>query len=275
MKYQSVVVVKVLNFKRHKFFLCVVGLLLIGEGVVWGQEEALPSSTLEVLYTRLESLSQDQRVIIETLERTLQETLVTREELKAFLQKLELRLGVLENELLTLKKGKPSLASPERAMPITEKPPVVPAPKREEESAPPERKSVEQAHPPPPEELYNDAYNHIRNLNFVAAKEAFSAFLSSYPTHALASNAAYWLGETHYVQQDYGGAAKVFLEGYKSYIDSQKAPHMLLKLAMSLKGLGHGEEACKMLIQLEEDHAPLELVVEDRVMEEKKRMACE
>nr|WP_272211822.1 tetratricopeptide repeat protein [Marinicella sp. W31]MDC2877709.1 tetratricopeptide repeat protein [Marinicella sp. W31] len=45
-------------------------------------------------------------------------------------------------------------------------------------------------------------------------------------------------------QQKYNEAAKTFLNAYKAYGTSDKAPEMLLKLGQSLAGMGNSDAAC-------------------------------
>jgi tol-pal system protein YbgF len=96
----------------------------------------------------------------------------------------------------------------------------------------------------PPQQLYERAYGYLLQKDYGTAEASFDEFLKRNPTHQLAGNAQYWLGETFYVRGQYRPAAAAFLKGYQDYAKSQKASESLLKLAMSLQRLGQKEAAC-------------------------------
>jgi tol-pal system protein YbgF len=95
-----------------------------------------------------------------------------------------------------------------------------------------------------PQQLYERAYGYLLQKDYGTAESTFEDFLKRHPTHPLAGNAQYWLGETFYVRGQYRPAAAAFLKGYQDYAKSQKAPESLLKLAMSLQRLGQKDAAC-------------------------------
>ena len=97
---------------------------------------------------------------------------------------------------------------------------------------------------PQPQQLYERAYGYLLQKDYGTAETSFDDFLKRHPTHPLAGNAQYWLGETYYVRGQYRPAAAAFLKGYQDYVKSQKAPESLLKLAMSLQRLGQKDAAC-------------------------------
>jgi tol-pal system protein YbgF len=97
---------------------------------------------------------------------------------------------------------------------------------------------------PQPQQLYERAYGYLLQKDYSTAETSFDDFLKRHPTHPLAGNAQYWLGETYYVRGQYRPAAAAFLKGYQDYVKSQKAPESLLKLAMSLQRLGQKDAAC-------------------------------
>jgi tol-pal system protein YbgF len=96
----------------------------------------------------------------------------------------------------------------------------------------------------PPQQLYERAYGYLLQKDYSTAEATFDDFLKRHPTHQLAGNAQYWLGETFYVRGQYRPAAAAFLKGYQDYAKSQKASESLLKLAMSLQRLGQKDAAC-------------------------------
>jgi tol-pal system protein YbgF len=101
-----------------------------------------------------------------------------------------------------------------------------------------------------PTEAYQQAFAMLRDKDFDRAEQAFQAFIKAFPDHSLTPNAKYWLGETYYVRNDYERAARIFAEAYQQDADGPKAADNLLKLGMSLGGMGNKEDACLTLKQL-------------------------
>ncbi len=95
-----------------------------------------------------------------------------------------------------------------------------------------------------PQQLYERAYGYLLQKDYGTAESTFEDFLKRHPSHPLAGNAQYWLGETFYVRGQYRPAAAAFLKGYQDHAKSQKASESLLKLAMSLQRLGQKDAAC-------------------------------
>lgn len=102
--------------------------------------------------------------------------------------------------------------------------------------------------------LYEQGFSEIKREDYAAAEKSFAAFMKEYPTHALAPNALYWLGETFYVRKDYDKAARAFAEAYQKYPNGPKGADNLLKLGMSLAGKGEKDSACVALAQLRKEY---------------------
>lgn len=110
-----------------------------------------------------------------------------------------------------------------------------------------------------PDTQYKYAFGLLRQGRYQDAADAFTQFLDQHPNDQLASNARYWLGETHYVRADFYGAAQEFLEVYKKGgKNGPKAPDALLKLGMSMARLDKVSEACAAFNKVKQDypHAP-------------------
>lgn len=102
--------------------------------------------------------------------------------------------------------------------------------------------------------LYEQGFGEIKQGDYAAAEGSFAQFIKTYPDHALAPNAMYWLGETHYVRKQYDQAARVFAEAYQKYPNGPKGADNLLKLGMSLAGAGKKGDACIALAQLKKQY---------------------
>jgi tol-pal system protein YbgF len=103
-----------------------------------------------------------------------------------------------------------------------------------------------------PRARYDAAEELLKRGDWPAAKVALEAWLADFPGDRLAPVAAYWLGETLYVQGDYAGAAATFARNYGRYGENApRAPDNLMKAGMALAQLGKTEEACKFYAQLD------------------------
>lgn len=121
---------------------------------------------------------------------------------------------------------------------------------------------------------YEAAYALIQDKKYKDARSAFDMFLKEHPNHVLSANAKYWLGETYYVDGDYGQAARAFAQGFQKFPDSAKSPDMLLKLGLSLANLEKTEEACIALAQLPVKFKAGPKTILDRGEQERSRLNC-
>ena len=129
--------------------------------------------------------------------------------------------------------------------------------------------------PTDPAGLYERSFSYLRERDYAQAEQGFSKFLASYPKHDLAANSKYWLGETFYVRQQYERAAREFAESYQNYPDGPKGPDNLLKLAMSLNGLGKNDDACLSLEQLKSQYPDAPSSITIRAEAEAEKMGCQ
>ena len=127
--------------------------------------------------------------------------------------------------------------------------------------------------PESPEALYERSNESLLRRQFGDAEAGFSTFLSKYPDNSLAGSAQYWLGETYYAQNDFKRAAQSFLQGYKKYPKSRRAPDSLLKLGISLSRLGQAEQACAAYQAVSGEY-PKAVDARKRAQAEAKRAGC-
>jgi len=121
---------------------------------------------------------------------------------------------------------------------------------------------------------YENAFALLKKGKYDRAEQAFDRFIQRHPDHVLVGNAQYWLGETFYVRGDYERAARIFAEGYQEFPEGAKAADNLLKLGMSLAGLGNTEDACIALGQIEKDFDRNSGPVLRRARQEMDRLGC-
>lgn len=124
-------------------------------------------------------------------------------------------------------------------------------------------------------QAYDDAFTMLKNKNYDGAQAAFQAFLNAYPDHVLAPNAMYWLGETYYVRNQYKQAARVFAQAYQKYPKGPKGPDNLLKLGLSLSGMGDQKNACVTLQQIGREYPHGANPVLARAQQEIKTLGCQ
>ena len=132
--------------------------------------------------------------------------------------------------------------------------------------------------PPPagagPQEQYDYAIRLLFARDYPGAEKALSDFLAKNPDNNLAGNAYYWLGETHYVRNDFAKAATVFLDAYQKYPEGNKAPDSLLKLALSLGQVGETQAACAALSELGAKFPNAAVPIQRRAAQERQTRKC-
>lgn len=125
-----------------------------------------------------------------------------------------------------------------------------------------------------PTNAYESAYSLLKNGNNKGAQEAFDAFIIQYGSDPLAHNARYWLGETFYVQGDYEPAARIFAEAYQKDPNGVKSADNLLKLGLSLSGLGRKDDACVSFGQLKKEFGATSSSIIHRGEQESTKFGC-
>lgn len=121
---------------------------------------------------------------------------------------------------------------------------------------------------------YQSAYEQVLAGDYASAEAGFAAFIAAHPESKRIADANFWLGEAQYSQGKYNDAAKTFLNAYKTYGKSEKAPEMLLKLAMSLAALESRDTACATLRQVAKSYPKASRAIISKVASEQKRLSC-
>jgi tol-pal system protein YbgF len=121
---------------------------------------------------------------------------------------------------------------------------------------------------------YQSAYEQVLAGDYAAAETGFSTFIASHPDSKKIADANFWLGEAQFSQGKFNDAAKTFLNAYKTYGKSEKAPEMLLKLAMSLAALDSRDTACATLREVAKAYPKASRAIITKVATEQKRLSC-
>lgn len=94
-----------------------------------------------------------------------------------------------------------------------------------------------------PDGQYQAAFEALREGRYSDSARQFSGFVRHHPEHELADNALYWLGESHYVTQNYETALETFRELIQRYPDGDKIADAELKIGYCLYELGQPGDA--------------------------------
>ena len=96
---------------------------------------------------------------------------------------------------------------------------------------------------------YQQALQLFYSREFDAAINLFNSLLQTYPSHKLASNCQYWIGECFFGKREYYSAIEAF-EKVLAYSSSPKKDDALLMLGRSYLKLGDKQLAAQMFNQL-------------------------
>lgn len=96
---------------------------------------------------------------------------------------------------------------------------------------------------------YQQALQYYNSHELDAAVYLFNSLLETSPTHKLASNCQYWIGECFFVKGDHASAAEAF-EKVLAYRQSYKKDDALLMLGRCYVKLGDKQLALQMFNQL-------------------------
>jgi tol-pal system protein YbgF len=99
--------------------------------------------------------------------------------------------------------------------------------------------------------LYKRGMKDMKKTNYRLAKGVFKKLLKRYPTHDLADNALYWMGEGAYAQGDWLQAMTWFQDVILRYPQGNKLPDAMLKSALCYAKLGDTSYAVQMLTEVE------------------------
>ena len=125
-----------------------------------------------------------------------------------------------------------------------------------------------------PQQQYEFATSFLKVGDYNTAERAFREFVNTNPNHKLAGNAQYWYAETFRIRQLYTDAASAYLEGYKNYPKSDKAPINLLKLGVSLVQIGEKDQGCLMISGVKKQYPNAKESVIQKAKYEEKKFEC-
>jgi len=101
-----------------------------------------------------------------------------------------------------------------------------------------------------PDALYAQGQDLFIASRYDEAREVFSRLVEAYPSHGLADNALYWLGEAYYSEKAFQKALAAFLDVTGRFPKGNKAPDAMLKAAYSYQELNDKGKADETLSAL-------------------------
>lgn len=125
-----------------------------------------------------------------------------------------------------------------------------------------------------PRSDFDTAYASFTQKQYDQAEMGFRRFLQSNPRDKLVPEATFWLGETYLQRSRYREAAEQFLNVTAEHPDTAKAPDALLRLGISLNGLGAKDRACAVFVELDRKYPQASAPVRQASEREQKRIKC-
>jgi tol-pal system protein YbgF len=125
-----------------------------------------------------------------------------------------------------------------------------------------------------PRSDFDAAYASFTQKQYDQAEMGFRRFLQSNPRDKLVPEATFWLGETYLQRSRYREAAEQFLNVSAEHPDAAKAPDALLRLGISLNGLGAKDRACAVFSELDRKYPQASGAVRQASDREQKRIKC-
>ncbi|MBI1725006.1 MAG: tol-pal system protein YbgF [Candidatus Tectomicrobia bacterium] len=228
---------------------------------------------------RIEEARKAVQNLMDGIERNNRVTEAALKKLDQRFEEVRGRLESLENEIALLRQGRTGAPagpegragtpapgaprppgtepSPPGAPPAAGAPPgppqtaLVPA-RPEAPAAPPAAPAPK---PPDPEEEFNQALRVIQEeRSYPKARALLSAFIAKFPTHDLADDAQYWLGQTYFEERNYERAILAFNKVQVDYANGDKAPDALLQEGVSFLNLGDRASARELLMRLQQKY---------------------
>ncbi|MCS6878608.1 MAG: tol-pal system protein YbgF [Geminicoccaceae bacterium] len=115
----------------------------------------------------------------------------------------------------------------------------------------------------------------LRKGDWASAEETLRRFVNDFPNDPNAPLAAYWLGETYLVREDYENAAATFARNYRTFgPEAPRAADNLLKLGEALARLGEKDKACQTFTELERRHPDASSAVRQALARERAAAGC-
>lgn len=121
---------------------------------------------------------------------------------------------------------------------------------------------------------YAAGYDAIMRGDYGFAEDQFQQFVALYPDDPQAPDATNFLGDALMQRGAYDEAALVLAEGYQKYVNTVRAPDLMLKLGVALVGTGEVDVACRTFFTLEKRFPDLSPAFRQRLDAERSKAQC-
>lgn len=199
-------------------------------------ERMVDNQALVEMLVRLDSLQSDGQSLRGEVEALTNDLNSLKQRQRDLYLDIDRRLGQLEDA-----RNQPSAAAPSVVAPV-ESSIAAPAPSVGNSAV------VQGGGDPARErEIYQKAFNTLKDGQYEQAIVEFKGFISQYPVGELSDNARYWLGEANYATRRYKVAVQEFRKLLESSPNSSKAADAMLKLGYAYYELAEWDSARKVL----------------------------
>lgn len=137
--------------------------------------------------------------------------------------------------------------------------------------------SAAPASPPPPADpapAYSQARQLLNNGRLAEAQEAFTNFLTDFPSAETAPDARYLLAYTQLARESYQEAASGFVDYLRRYPNGARAPDAQVRLGMALNGMGQTRQACAAWLDVPRRYPRAQQSLRDRATSEARAAHC-
>ena len=94
-----------------------------------------------------------------------------------------------------------------------------------------------------PQRLYNTAWADYASGQWALAVTGFEAYISTYPRSEMTDDAAFYIGETYFLQGDFQGAVGAYEQVVLNYPNGDKVPEAAYKRGLAFDRLGEPDRA--------------------------------
>lgn len=222
-----------------------------------GQQEVSSGTLMADFQARLGNLEEESQKVYGAMEELGYTVNEFAKKMDLIAKDFDLRLGDLESTLNDLK-NMPVSENKEAVQKKTEsKKPVSPAATSKKNEKQASKSQSESAIPDNlnAEDLYSKAYHFLVATSYDKSENWMREFIKRFPSHDLADNAHYWLGEIYLVKEDPEKAVVSFSTGLSKFPKGAKAPANLLKMGSAFKQMDKKDFAESSWRKLVRDYA--------------------
>jgi tol-pal system protein YbgF len=121
---------------------------------------------------------------------------------------------------------------------------------------------------------YRAGYEALVAGDYEFAEQQFAQFIELYPNNPQVMDASNWLGEAMLARGGYAEAADVLVDAYQKDPNHARAPDLLLRLGISLAGVGERETACRTFAEVATRYPDTIPAFQTRLGEEQAKAEC-